>query len=76
MASTEPRWVDLPDGSGRRVRNVPHAKLTYAGDEPAPSGAYADMSKDDLSAELEKRGLAKTGNKDELIARLEESDAA
>ena len=37
--------------------------------------SYSDMTKDDLSAELERRGLPKSGNKDELIARLEESDS-
>lgn len=43
----------------------------------ASAGAgYADMTKDELAAELESRGLAKSGNKDELVARLEEDDAA
>lgn len=36
---------------------------------------YSDMTNAELSAELKDRGLATTGNKDELIARLEESDA-
>ena len=38
------------------------------------SGGYEDMTKDELSEMLESRGLPKTGNKDELIARLEEDD--
>lgn len=40
----------------------------------AGSSDYRSMSKDELSAELESRGLAKSGNKAELIARLEEDD--
>lgn len=36
---------------------------------------YSDMKVDDLKKELGRRGLAKTGKKDELIARLEENDA-
>jgi hypothetical protein len=39
-------------------------------DEP-----YSEWTNDDLRDELEKRGLPKSGNKDELVARLEESDA-
>jgi hypothetical protein len=35
---------------------------------------YEGWTKDELSAELERRGLPKTGNKDELIARLNEDD--
>ena len=37
---------------------------------------YAEHTVDELQQELEKRGLKKSGNKDELIARLEEDDAA
>ena len=37
---------------------------------------YAELTVDELQEELEKRGLKKSGNKDELIARLEEDDAA
>lgn len=70
---SEPRWRTLPDG--RQVRNVAHAKTVYAGDEPVAL-VYEDMSKDDLAAELERRGLPKSGNKDELIARLVEDDEA
>ena len=35
---------------------------------------YEGWTKDELSEELEKRGLPKSGNKDELIARLQEDD--
>jgi len=34
-----------------------------------------DATKADLEAELEKRGLPKSGTKDELIERLNEADA-
>ena len=37
---------------------------------------YGEHTVDELQEELEKRGLKKSGNKDELIARLEEDDAA
>lgn len=37
---------------------------------------YGDWTKAELSAELENRGLPHTGNKDELVAALEESDAS
>ena len=36
--------------------------------------SYEGWTKDELSEELEKRGLPKSGNKDELIARLQEDD--
>lgn len=44
---------------------------------PAEEGdeSYEDWSKDELVAEAERRGLAKSGTKDEIIARLHESDA-
>lgn len=35
---------------------------------------YEGWTKDELSEELEKRGLPKSGNKDELISRLQEDD--
>ncbi len=37
---------------------------------------YAEMTVEELRAELEKRGLPKSGNKDELITRLEDDDTA
>lgn len=40
--------------------------------EEAP--AYEEWTNDDLRAELEDRGLSKSGNKDELVARLEDDD--
>lgn len=43
---------------------------------PAASEGYGSWTKDELSDEAEKRGLPKSGTKAELIARLEEDDAA
>jgi large subunit ribosomal protein L22 len=37
---------------------------------------YGDMTVQELGDELEKRGLKKSGKKDELIARLEDDDTA
>jgi hypothetical protein len=42
--------------------------------ESVGDSEYEGMTKDELSDELEKRGLPKSGNKDELIARLQEDD--
>ena len=39
-------------------------------------GAYDEFSNEDLRAELERRGLPKSGKKEELITRLEEDDEA
>jgi ribosomal protein L22 len=41
----------------------------------APEGGWGELTVDELKSELEARGLAKSGKKDELIARLEEDDA-
>jgi large subunit ribosomal protein L22 len=43
---------------------------------PPPEGGWASLKVDELKAELEARGLTKSGNKAELIARLEESEGA
>jgi ribosomal protein L22 len=42
---------------------------------PAPEGGWESLKVDELKAELEARGLPKSGAKAELVARLEESDA-
>ena len=42
----------------------------------AEASKYAEMTVDELKAELEKRELTKGGKKDELIARLEDDDTA
>jgi large subunit ribosomal protein L22 len=41
----------------------------------APEGGWESLKVDELKAELEARGLPKSGKKDELIARLVEDDA-
>jgi ribosomal protein L22 len=41
----------------------------------APEDGWASLKVDELKEQLEARGLAKSGKKDELIARLEEFDA-
>jgi SAP domain len=49
------------------------------GGAPAVGGGgsdYASQTNADLQAELESRGLATSGTKTELVARLEEDDAA
>lgn len=38
----------------------------------APEGGWGELTVDELKAELEARGLTKSGKKDELIARLDE----
>lgn len=42
----------------------------------AETTGYADLTVEQLKTELERRELAKSGKKDELITRLEENDAA
>ena len=43
---------------------------------PAPEGGWESLKVDELKAELEARGLPKSGKKDELIARLADDDVA
>lgn len=61
--SASTRYKQNPDGSFSRALG-------------GSDGAYDEMTKAELEAELDARGLAKTGKKAELIARLEEDDAA
>jgi ribosomal protein L22 len=42
----------------------------------APEGGWDSLKADELKEELEARGLPKSGKKHELVARLEEDDAA
>ena len=43
---------------------------------PPPEGGWESLRVDDLKAELEARGLPKSGKKEELIARLADDDVA
>jgi hypothetical protein len=45
-----------------------------SGEDVGQGKDYVDLTKEALQELLEERGLPKTGNKDELIARLEEDD--
>ena len=43
---------------------------------PPPEGGWESLKVDELKAELEARGLPKSGKKEELIARLADDDVA
>ncbi len=47
-----------------------------AASAPPPEGGWESLKVDELKAELEARGLPKSGKKDELIARLADDDVA
>ena len=51
-----------------------HAPTICDKGNPMPEGKYAEMKLDELQAELERRELPKSGNKPELIERLEAND--
>lgn len=53
---------------------IPHTR-EGAGDGGGEDEGYESWTNAELSAELESRGLPKSGSKAELIARLEEDDA-
>lgn len=57
----------------------PSTRRSLTGAMSAPTYTYTDyetLTKAELAAEAEARGLAKSGTKAELVARLEENDAA
>lgn len=60
------RWKQNADGTWSR----------RYGDEQDIEKAYTDMSKPELQAQLEARGLPTSGNKPDLIERLEAAEAA
>jgi hypothetical protein len=74
------RYVQNPDGSYRRsagnVMEEGSAGDALTGEVEVEPEGYDAMTKAELEDELESRGLPKTGNKDELVARLNENDAA
>lgn len=51
---------------------MPHLQEGNGGEEPDES--YSAMTKDELQEELAKRDLPVSGNKPELIERLEQDD--
>lgn len=63
---------EFPDDAAGNLSN-PGALLEGYVDTKA-EGAYDGMKKDELVAECEKRGLPVSGTKEELVARLVESD--
>ena len=69
---------DDPATKWSTVNTLPPAAETASDvDEDSDEDlTYADLSKDDLKELLEQRELPVSGNKAELIARLEEDDAA
>ena len=62
------RWTQNEDGTWR--------SMSRTAKEALQARSYDDMTKAELEDELVARDLPKTGNKDELIERLEEADAA
>jgi len=62
--TTGNRWVNTgDDGAGSQV----YERNQQAGD---PGDITPEMTKAELQAELEARGLPKTGTKEELLERL------
>ena len=78
MPARDNRYEQIGTNSGGdavyALRGQRPSGTTAVATATAPGEGYEAMTKDELSAELESRGLPKTGNKDELISRLEEDD--
>lgn len=67
--------TDSDKGEATDTENVGNETPNTGNTEPpVDSSKYDDMLVGDLQTELGKRGLTKTGNKDELIARLKDAD--
>lgn len=69
-------WNPPPQNSGVSLLVGEAVADGGAGTEPADDEGYGTWSKQELKDELESRDLPVGGNKDELIARLQEHDAA
>lgn len=65
----------VPEGDTRATAAIGTGLQSQQAAADAEEG-YASMSKKELQEELESRDLPKSGRVDELIARLEEHDAA
>lgn len=59
----------------KAVRDAQAQDEVESVEDETTASPYAEWTKDQLSDELQERGLPHSGNKDELIARLDESDA-
>ena len=75
---TDPHYEDDdPETEFRTTTDLPPAN--DAGETEADedlASDYSELTKDELKDLCEERGLAVSGNKAELVARLEEDDAA
>lgn len=78
------QWKQNEDGTWSRLHGKPVieadeaevAEVEEEAEAAADENGYWEMTKVELEEELSSRGLPKYGNKDELIARLEENDTA
>lgn len=68
------RFKQQADGS--YVRTSGPVLTSSAGDEAVVDDGYDELTKAELEEKLEGYDLPKTGNKDDLIARLREYDAS
>lgn len=77
--SNSPYWHDARIRKAWKAKHSDEAKAAAETGPEEPEGEeeyvdYSTMTNDQLRAELSGRGLDVTGNKAELIARLEEND--
>lgn len=70
-----PIYPDDPSPNGGEVQAGTEVTAGTTETTTEEEGGYETWSNDELSAECESRGLAKSGTKAELVARLEEDDA-
>lgn len=66
------------DAKRAKVKAKARKALTKSAkdEDPTLEVGYSELTKDELVEELKARELPHTGNKEELIARLEEADVA